>query len=227
MPEPTLDQASDRRRVAKAYEDEQVTYARHAMAMSYVVTVVHFLSSGNPRIDVLDSRSGKDELACIGKEFECEGEEVKLRLIVTEDLPRATYDLLEHTLGLDPRLLDDHRSHGHGPGFVGQADLGIDKAPLSSASITIPFDLQIGSESFPSHGNESHNEPVETEIRSILNSHQLINYLRYDWQSLSVGSPLPALFFTTYRRLSVQRVPGLVPTGEPINTLVFSLLRAK
>ncbi|KAL8748324.1 MAG: hypothetical protein Q9184_007394, partial [Pyrenodesmia sp. 2 TL-2023] len=182
--------------------------------MSYKVTVVHFFSSGKPRIDAIDSRSGQDELAVIQKEIDCDAEEVALRLIITEDLPRATYQLLEYTVGVDPRLLDDHRSNGHGSGFPGQADLDIDKAPQSStASIVIPFDLQVGPEVFPSGGGrEQQAEAVEAEVSSILNYHQLVNYLRYDWQSLSISSPLPALFFTTYRRLSVQSVPGRIPT---------------
>lgn len=215
MPESGLDYASNTRRSIPACEDEEITYTRHSMAMSYKVTVVHFFSNSKSRIDVVDSRSGQDDLAGIRKEIDCDAEEVTLRLFIAEDLPRATYQLLEHTVGVDPRLLDDHRSNGHGSGFAGQADLDIDKAPQSStASIVIPFDLQVGPEVFPSGGREQQAEAVEAEVGSILNYHQLVNYLRYEWQSLSICSPLPALFFTTYRRLSVQVVPDRVLTGK-------------
>lgn len=223
MPEPGLDHESDGRRTIPACEDEGNTYTPHSMAMSYKVTAVHFFSSGKPRVDVVDSRSGQDELAGIRKEMDCDAKEVTLRLLITEDLPRATYYLLEHIVGIDPRLLDDHRSNGHGSGFVGQADLDIDKAPQSSTvSIVIPFDLQVGPELFPSGGREQQTEAVETDVRSILNYHQLVNYLRYDWQSLPIRSPLPALFFTTYRRLSVQSVPGRIPTGKG-SAILFNL----
>ncbi|KAL8734007.1 MAG: hypothetical protein Q9166_001768 [cf. Caloplaca sp. 2 TL-2023] len=137
MPEPQPDHVSTRPGVMAGLDHEEVADRRHTMAMSYMVTVVHFFSSDKPRIDVIDSRSDQNELLCIGKELGCDGKEVTCRLVVTEDLPRATYELLEHTVGIDPRILDDHRSNGHGPGLVGQADLGIDKAPQSSSAIAV------------------------------------------------------------------------------------------
>ncbi|KAL8905172.1 MAG: hypothetical protein Q9207_002799 [Kuettlingeria erythrocarpa] len=192
MPESGMDHDSNGHRTIPTCEDKEIKYTPHSMAMSYKVTAVHFFSSGKPRVDVVDSRSGQEELAGIRKEMDCDAKEVTSRLLITEDLPRATYHLLEHIIGVDPRLLDDHRSNGHGSGFVGQADLDIDKAPQSSTvSIVIPFDLQVGPELFPSGGREQRTEAVETDVRSILNYHQLVNYLR---------------------RLSVQSVPGRTPT---------------
>ncbi|KAL8942562.1 MAG: hypothetical protein Q9216_001606 [Gyalolechia sp. 2 TL-2023] len=135
---------------AKSFEDEEGEYERHNMAMSYMVTVAHFFAAGEPRFDIIDSRSGKEELACIRKELDHDSRRPTCRLFVTEDLPRDTHNLLESTAGVDPRLLDDHRKNGHGPGFVGRADLDIDKAPQSSTtSVAIPFDVQIGPEVLP------------------------------------------------------------------------------
>ncbi|KAL8724897.1 MAG: hypothetical protein Q9181_006632 [Wetmoreana brouardii] len=135
------------------------------MVLSYMVTIVHFCSVGDPRIDVIDSRAGRDELASIRKILEVDSREITSRLIITEDLPRATYELLEHTIGVDPRLLDDHRKNGHGSDFVGQADLDVDKSSRSSAtSVSIPFDLQIGPVAFPADGREDMNTSVEDDI---------------------------------------------------------------
>ncbi|KAI4283839.1 MAG: hypothetical protein L6R38_001886 [Xanthoria sp. 2 TBL-2021] len=183
------------------------------MTMSYMVTVVHFCLVGEPRLDVIDSRSGRDRLVCIKKELESNGRQIQCRLIITEDLPRDTYDLLQNVIGLDARLLDDHRRNGHDSGFVGQADLDVDKAPRSlSTSVAMPFDLQIGPEIFPTATGWRGNESVEEEVKGILKHHQLVNYLRYDWQTLFIDHPLPALFFNTYRRLSFQTISGTVPT---------------
>ncbi|KAL8689617.1 MAG: hypothetical protein Q9224_004601 [Gallowayella concinna] len=200
-------------------EDEGLQYESQtlgsigAMAMSYMLTVVHFCSTGEPRLDMIDSRFGKERLACITKELESDQREVNCRLVITEDLPRDTYDLLHHTIGVDTRLLDDHRSNGHGAGFASQADLDVDKAPRSSSrSIAMPFDLQIGPEIFPMTSGWRDNEYVEEDVTAILKHHQLVNYLRYDWQPLFIGSPLPALFFSTYRRLSFQSLSGPIPT---------------
>lgn len=200
---------------ATEVEDLEVEYECHTMAMSYMVTVAHFFQVGEPRFDMIDSRSGKDELACVQKELDHDNRQAICRLFITEDLPRATYDLLERTVGVDPRLLDDHRKNGHGPGFVGRADLDIDKAPRSSTtSIAIPFDLQIGPEILPPIVGKQGNDLMETEVTSILKYHQLVNYLQYDWLSLSIKPPVPAIFFNTYRRLSAQVIPGATPTGK-------------
>ncbi|KAI4241357.1 MAG: hypothetical protein L6R42_011289, partial [Xanthoria sp. 1 TBL-2021] len=148
------------------------------MTMSYMVTVVHFCLVGEPRLDVIDSRSGRDRLLCIKKELESNGRQIQCRLIITEDLPRDTYDLLRNIIGLDARLLDDHRRNGHDSGFVGQADLDVDKAPRSvSTSIAMPFDLQIGPEIFPTATGWRGDESVEEEVRGLLKHHQLVNYL--------------------------------------------------
>ncbi|KAL8811911.1 MAG: hypothetical protein Q9200_001436 [Gallowayella weberi] len=200
-------------------EDEGLQYesqslgAIGAMAMSYMLTVVHFCSTGEPRLDMIDSRFGRERLDCITKELQKDQREVKCRLVITEDLPRDTYELLHHTICVDTRVLDDHRSNGHGAGFASQADLDVDKAPRSSStSIAMPFDLQIGPEIFPTTTGWRENEYVEDEVIGILKHHQLVNYLRYDWQPLFVESPLPALFFSTYRRLSFQSISSPVPT---------------
>ncbi|KAL8710095.1 MAG: hypothetical protein Q9225_007354, partial [Loekoesia sp. 1 TL-2023] len=213
MPDPLLKHDSDQRIATTELEDEEVEYERHTMAMSYMITVVHFFQVGEPRFDMIDSRSGKHELACVEKKLGTDNRQVICRLLVTEDLPRATYDLLEHTVGVDPRLLDDHRKNGHGSDFVGRADLDIDKAPRSSTtSIAIPFDLQIGPEILPPIVGKQGNDSMEREVISILKYHQLVNYLQYDWLSLSIKPPIPALFFNTYRRLSVQDIPATTPT---------------
>ncbi|KAL8851631.1 MAG: hypothetical protein Q9221_003468 [Calogaya cf. arnoldii] len=198
-------------------EDEGLVYqsigAVGVMTMSYMVTVVHFCSIGEPRLDVFDSRSGRDILATITRELERTGRHVQCRLVITEDLPRDTYDLLLNVIGLDARLLDDHRRNGHDSGFVGQADLDVDKSPRSlSTSVAMPFDLQIGPEIFPAATGWRGNESVEEDVKGILKHHQLVNYLRYDWQPLFIDHPLPALFFNTYRRLSLQDIPGTAPT---------------
>ncbi|KAI4167393.1 MAG: hypothetical protein LQ343_007246 [Gyalolechia ehrenbergii] len=200
---------------AKSFEDEEAEYERHNMAMSYMVTVVHFFAAGEPRFDIIDSRSGKEELAYVQKELDRDSRRPTCRLFVTEDLPRATHDLLERTAGVDTRLLDDHRKNGHGPGFVGRPDLDIDKAPQSSTtSVAIPFDVHVGPEVLPRIvGKQAQEDDVmEHEVASILKFHQLVNYLQYDWLSLSIKPPVPSLFFNTYRRLSVQTVAGPTPT---------------
>lgn len=198
---------------AKSFENEEDEYERHNMAMSYMVTVIHFFAAGGPRFDIIDSRSGEEELAYLRKELTRDSRRPTCRLYITEDLPRATHDLLERTAGVDPRLLDDHRKNGHGPGFVGRADLDIDKAPQSSTtSVTIPFDLHVGSEFLPRTVGKQENDLMENEVASILKFHQLVNYLQYDWLSLSIKPPIPSLFFNTYRRLSVQTIAGETPT---------------
>ncbi|KAI4249592.1 MAG: hypothetical protein LQ352_005563 [Teloschistes flavicans] len=194
-------------------EDVQVRHERHQMAMSYMVTVIHFYTVGRPRFDVLDSRVGRAMLAGISKQAEHDPRQITSRFVITEDLPRPTYDLLRSTLGIDPRLLDDHRRNGHGDGFVGQADLDIDKAPRSSSmSISIPFELQIGPVDFPPFARPGKNDTVEDEIGGILKHHQLVNYLQYDWRSFSITKPLSAVFFSTYRRISFQIIAGSTPT---------------
>ncbi|KAL8820352.1 MAG: hypothetical protein Q9223_001401 [Gallowayella weberi] len=167
-------------------EDEGLQYesqslgAIGAMAMSYMLTVVHFCSTGEPRLDMIDSRFGRERLDCITKELQKDQREVKCRLVITEDLPRDTYELLHHTICVDTRVLDDHRSNGHGAGFASQADLDVDKAPRSSStSIAMPFDLQIGPEIFPTTTGWRENEYVEDEVIGILKHHQLVNYLSY------------------------------------------------
>ncbi|KAL8912617.1 MAG: hypothetical protein Q9171_002419 [Xanthocarpia ochracea] len=217
MLEPHLLDDLGRLKAAALSEDGGVAYqsigAVGAMTMSYMVTVVHLCSLGELRLDVIDSRSGKDSLSSIKEELEHDGREVQCRLVIAEDLPRDTYDLLQHTIGVDARLLDDHRRDGHGSGFVGQADLDIDKAPrASSTSVAMPFDLQIGPEIFPTATGWRGDEYVEEEVNGILKHHQLVNYLRYDWQPFFIGRPLPALFYTTYRRLSYQNISGAIPT---------------
>lgn len=215
MPNPLPNWDRDQHMAATGLEDEESEYEHHTMAMSYMVTVVHFFQTGEPRFDVIDSRSGKDELARVQNELDRDNRQVICCVFVTEDLPRATYDLLERIVGVDPRLLDDHRKNGHGPGFVGRADLDIDKAPRSlTTSIAIPFDLQIGPLILPPVVGKQENDFMENEVRSILKYHQLVNYLQYDWLSLSIKPPVPALFFNTYRRLSVQNIPGTTPTGK-------------
>ncbi|KAI4220451.1 MAG: hypothetical protein L6R36_007612 [Xanthoria steineri] len=217
MPEFQLHDDLGKLKAAALSEDEGMAYqsigAVGVMTMSYMVTVLHFCLVGEPRVDVIDSRSGRDTLACIKKELERSGREIQFRLVITEDLPRDTYDLLRNVIGLDARLLDDHRRNGHDSGFVGQADFDVDKAPRSmSTSIAMPFDLQIGPEIFPTATGWRGNESVEEEVKGLLKYHQLVNYLRYDWQPLFVDHPLPALFFNTYRRLSFQNIPGPLPT---------------
>ncbi|KAL8804908.1 MAG: hypothetical protein Q9182_002310, partial [Xanthomendoza sp. 2 TL-2023] len=202
MPEFHFNDDLGKLKAAVLSEDEGLQYesqtlgAVGAMAMSYMLTVVHFCSTGEPRLDMIDSRFGRERLDCITKELERDQREVKCRLVITEDLPRDTYELLHHTVRVDTRLLDDHRSNGHGAGFASQADLDVDKAPRSSStSIAMPFDLQIGPEIFPTTTGRRDKEYVEDEVIGILKYHQLVNYLRYDWQSLFIESPLPALFF--------------------------------
>ncbi|KAL8929132.1 MAG: hypothetical protein Q9172_000567 [Xanthocarpia lactea] len=219
-----------RLKAAALSEDEGVAYqsigAVGAMTMSYMVTVVHLCSLGELHLDVIDSRSGKDSLSSIKEELEHDGREVQSRLVIAEDLPRDTYDLLQHTIGVDARLLDDHRRNGHGSGFVGQADLDIDKAPrASSTSVAMPFDLQIGPEIFPTATGWRGDEYVEEEVNGILKHHQLVNYLRYDWQPFFIGRPLPALFYTTYRRLSYQNISGAIPTSTKYRFHVSADLR--
>ena len=215
MPESLPPFDHNQRRAANSLDDAESDYERQTMAMSYMVTVAHFFPVGEPRFDVIDSRCGRDELARIQKELDLESKKPTSRLFVTEDLPRATYDLLERTVGVDPRLLDDHRKNGHGPGFVGRADLDIDKAPRSSTtSIAFPYDLQIAPEILLPVVRNQGNDAMESEVAGILKYHQLVNYLQYDWLSLSIKPPVPALFFNTYRRLSVQTVCSTVPTGK-------------
>lgn len=150
MPGPTSSTVSSKVATSEHVEDGEVKHERHRMAMSYMVTVVHFYAVGTPRFDVLDSRFDQARLAGIRKQAQDDSRRITSRLVITEDLPRATYDLLHYILGVDTRLLDDHRRNGHGDGFVGQADLDIDKAPRSSSmSISIPFELQIGPVDFP------------------------------------------------------------------------------
>lgn len=218
MPEFQLHDDLGKLKAAALSEDEGMAYqsigAVGVMTMSYMVTVLHFCLVGEPRVDVIDSRSGRDMLACIKKELEKSGRQIQFRLVITEDLPRDTYGLLRNVIGLDARLLDDHRRNGHDSGFVGQADFDVDKAPRSmSTSIAMPFDLQIGPEIFPTATGWRGNESVEEEVKGLLKYHQLVNYLRYDWQPLFVDHPLPALFFNTYRRLSFQNIPGPLPTS--------------
>ncbi|KAL8838661.1 MAG: hypothetical protein Q9176_004901 [Flavoplaca citrina] len=220
MPDFQLHDELGKLKAAALSEDEAMAYqsiagAVGAMTMSYMVTVLHFCSVGEPRLDVIDSRTGKDRLAVIEKELESNGKHVQCRLVITEDLPRDTYDLLQNVLGTDDRLLDDHRKNGHDSGFVGQADLDVDKAlrSFNSTSVAMPFDLQIGPEIFPTATGWRGNESVEEEVKGILKHHQLVNYLRYDWQPLFIDHPLPALFFNTYRRLSFENIPGTTPTS--------------
>ncbi|KAL8665669.1 MAG: hypothetical protein Q9168_007645, partial [Polycauliona sp. 1 TL-2023] len=219
MPEFQLHDDLGRLKAAALSEDEAMVYqsiggAVGIMTMSFMVTVVHFCLVGKPRLDVIDSRSGGDRLACITKELESSGCQVQCRLVITEDLPRDTYHLLQKVIGLDSRLLDDHRRNGHDSTFVGQADLDLDKAPRSSSStsVAMPYDLQIGPEIFPAAPAWRGNESVEEEVKGILKHHQLVNYLRYDWQPIFIDQPLPALFFNTYRRISFQTVPDPIPT---------------
>ncbi|KAI4193726.1 MAG: hypothetical protein LQ350_008189 [Teloschistes chrysophthalmus] len=195
MPDPTSNTVSSKVAISEHSEDGEVKHERHRMAMSYMVTVVHFYAVGTPRFDVLDSRFGQARLAGIRKQAEDDSRRITSRLVVTEDLPRATYDLLHYTLGVDPRLLDDHRRNGHGDGFVGQADLDIDKAPRSSSmSISIPFELQIGPVDFPPHAGKGKNDTVEDEVGGILKHHQLVNYLqRVSFQSIVGSTPTVVL----------------------------------
>ncbi|KAI4109341.1 MAG: hypothetical protein LQ339_001841 [Xanthoria mediterranea] len=179
MPEFQLHDDLGKLKAAALSEDEGMAYqsigAVGVMTMSYMVTVLHFCLVGEPRVDVIDSRSGRDRLACIKKELERNGRQVQFRLVITEDLPRDTYDLLRNIIGLDARLLDDHRRNGHDSGFVGQADFDVDKAPRSmSTSIAMPFDLQIGPEIFPTATGWRGNESVEEEVKGLLKYHQLI-----------------------------------------------------
>ncbi|KAL8689676.1 MAG: hypothetical protein Q9218_004706 [Villophora microphyllina] len=207
----SLSMVSSKLAAAEHVEITKHKHERHHMAMSYMITIIHFYDVGKPRLDMMDSRLG---LAGRSKQLEDESRRVTSRLVITEDLPRATYDVLQHTFGVDPRLLDDHRRNGHGAGFVGQADLDIDKTPRSSSSmsIAIPFELQMGPEAFPPNAGNGTNDTVEDEVFGILKHHQLVSYLQYDWQSFSVINPFSALFFSTYRRVSFQRVAGSTPT---------------
>ncbi|KAL9594824.1 MAG: hypothetical protein Q9219_006815 [cf. Caloplaca sp. 3 TL-2023] len=199
---------------AYSLENEEDDHDGHTMSMSYMVTLVHFFTIGEPRFDVIDSRCAKDDLAYVQKELDLDDRRITCRLFITEDLPRATYDLLEHTVGVEPRLLDDHRRNGHGPGFVGRPDLDIDKAPrlLSSTSVAIPFDLQLGSDVLQPDALRQGKDTMESDVASILKYHQLVNYLQYDWLSLSIKPPVPAIFFNTYRRLSFHTISGGTPT---------------
>ncbi|KAL8774201.1 MAG: hypothetical protein Q9194_004096 [Teloschistes cf. exilis] len=213
MADPTSSTVWSKVATSEHVEDGEVKHERHRMAMSYMVTVVHFYAVGTPRFDVLDSRFDQARLAGIRKQAQDDSRRITSRLVITEDLPRATYDLLHYILGVDTRLLDDHRRNGHGDGFVGQADLDIDKAPRSSSmSISIPFELQIGPVDFPPYARQGKNDTVEDEVGGILKHHQLVNYLQYDWRSFSITKPLSAVFFSTYRRVSFQSIVGSTPT---------------
>ncbi|KAL9585102.1 MAG: hypothetical protein Q9212_001728 [Teloschistes hypoglaucus] len=202
MPDPVLSTFSSKVATSEHGEDGEVKHERHRMAMSYMVTVIHFYAVGKPRFDVLDSRLGQSTLAGIRKQAEDNLRRITSRLVVTEDLPRATYDLLHHILGVDPRLLDDHRRNGHGDGFVGQADLDIDKAPRSSSmSISIPFELQIGPVDFPPYARQAKNNTVEEEIGGILKHHQLVNYLHVDFPLSQLEQKYPIRTQQVLRRL--------------------------
>lgn len=215
MPDTSLDHDRGQGLPARSFEIEEHEYERHNMAMSYMVTVVHFFAAGEPRFDIIDSRSGEEELVRVRKELVRDSRQPTCRLFITEDLPRATHDLLERIASVDPRLLDDHRKNGHGPGFVGRADLDIDKAPQSSTtSVAIPFDVHIGPEFLTRVVGKQENDLMESEVASILKFHQLVNYLQYDWLSLSIKPPIPSLYFNTYRRLSVQTIAGATPTSK-------------
>ena len=215
MPDPLQDDTLEKSSITEATKDTDMIQERHSIAMSYLVTVVHFFEVGEARIDLLDSRFGRTEFAKIQKAIDTDSREVSSRLVVAEDLPRATYDLLENTIGVDPYLLDDHRHNGHGPDLISRADLDVDKASrLHSSSVALPFELQIGPEMFPWVIGRDSSSVVENDVAAILRYHQLVNYLRYDWQNLSVTKPLPALIFTTYRRLSYQTISTKPPTGD-------------
>ncbi|KAL8824739.1 MAG: hypothetical protein Q9170_008058 [Blastenia crenularia] len=125
MPEPLSPFNGDKHMPATIIEDEEAEYDRHTMAMSYMISVVHFFPSGEPRFDVIDSKSGKDALACVEKELDHDHQQATCRLFITEDLPRATHDLLEHVYSmtiertgmvqdlLAERILTSIKPHGH------------------------------------------------------------------------------------------------------------------
>ncbi|KAL8991659.1 MAG: hypothetical protein Q9169_007775 [Polycauliona sp. 2 TL-2023] len=186
-----------------------------------MLTVVHFFSAGGPRTDVIHTVPG--QLADISEAVASSDRHLQLRLVITEDLDRFTYDLLHNVIGLDTRLLDDHRRSGHGPGYPIEADLDFDEAPTSSSSMSVamPFDLQMGPEIFPLATPKRGNESVEEEVKWILEHHQQFSYLRYDWQPIFIKEPLPALFFNTYKRISFQSIPGPIPTVLSVAVLLY------
>ncbi|KAL8865060.1 MAG: hypothetical protein Q9174_007092, partial [Haloplaca sp. 1 TL-2023] len=206
------DDSPEKSPITEAIKNTDMIQERRSVAMSYMVTVVHFFEVDEARIDLVDSRFGRTELARIQKALDLSSRKVSSRLVIAEDLPRATYDLLENTIGADPYLLDDHRRNGHGPDS-GRVYLDVDKASrLSCISVALPFELQIGPEIFPWIVGDDSDRVVADDVAAILRYHQLVNYLRYDWKSFSVAKPLPALIFSTFRRLSFQNISASPPT---------------
>ena len=188
----------------------------NTIANSYMVTLVNFSNSTGPSIEVIDSRIGLPAFAADTQSKESiytPAKDVTLRLLIAEDLPRPTFELLERVFGADPGFLSDHRRNGRG--FLSQPDLDIDVADRQhSISVALPFDFQVGPDVLMNAFEDSGIRSDEEDVVDLLKCHQMVNYLRHNWQTIAVKAPLPCVFSKTYRRLSIHVSTGRPDTGN-------------
>lgn len=192
---------------------------------AYHITLGLFCRNGTIITKVVDSRSADIEQAW--KELGLTSnrdEEVVHRLVMAEDLPKETEELMECVFQVDRRLLADHAaSKGHT--VLGQEDkrlqfrkteFHVNDSELPMAlSVALPFEIQ----ATPASPANAPTRPVDTGLASATLGRMGSAMDRMEKQPCTLStswlrvshpySNIERLLWVTYKRISFQFVPTL------------------